>query len=304
VQLLSYSKQGSTLEAFLKGRPFYERWFFKLASKGLYPTILSAIGFSYISIPSNLQETIRRALPLQIREHMLMLLTTEGWLIALLAFTVVCAIWGGVGSNITVWLIKKKHKAVLDDYELLKQDRDSKSINCYRLFSNYLYGYYERFGLTTNERISLYKLDMDRFSCIGRHSDNEIFKAKPNRLYPKDEGCIAKAWQVGKVQDADAPYPEENMASWINYNIDKFNFSEETLTNIKMKSRSFYGFRLRNTQNETIAVLMFESLDVDGLKFGKFDRFFNEHEKKNITHLIESLEKHIPSLEMARLEGF
>jgi hypothetical protein len=292
------------LEAFLDGRPFYERWFYKVASKGLYPTILSAVGFSYIGIPSNLQETIRHSIPLEIREHMLMLFTTEQWLIVLLAFTVVCAIWGGVGSNITVWMIKKKHKEVVDDYELLKQDRDSKSINCYSLFSNYLYSYYERFDLTTNERVSLYKLDMDRFSCIGRHSDNEIFKAKPSRLYPNNEGCIAKAWQVGKVQDAGAPNPEDSLKNWVNYNIEKFNFSEDVLMNIKMKSRSFYGFRLRNTQNETIAVLMFESLDSDGLKFGKFDRFFNEHEKKNITHLVKSLEKHIPSLEMARQEGF
>lgn len=292
------------MEAFLEGRPFYERWFYKVASKGLYPTVLSAIGFSYIGIPSNLQETIRHSIPLVIRENMLTLFTTEQWLIVLLACTVICAIWGGVGSNITVWLIQKKHKEVVDDYELLKQDRDSKSINCYRLFSNYLYGYYERFGLTTNERVSLYKLDMDRFSCIGRHSDNEIFKAKPSRLYPQNEGCIAKAWQVGKVQDADAPSPEENLENWVSYNVDNFDFSEDVLMNIKMKSRSFYGFRLRNIQNETIAVLMFESLDDDGLKFGKFDRFFNEHEKKNITHLIESLEKHIPSLEMARQEGF
>jgi hypothetical protein len=292
------------LEAFLDGRPFYERWFYKVASKGLYPTILSAVGFSYIGIPSNLQETIRHFIPLEIREHMLMLFTTEQWLIVLLAFTVVCAIWGGVGSNITVWMIKKKHKEVIDDYEFLKQDRDSKSINCYSLFSNYLYSYYERFGLTINERVSLYKLDMDRFSCIGRHSDNEIFKAKPSRLYPNNEGCIAKAWQVGKVQDAGAPNPEDSLENWVNYNIEKFNFSEDVLMNIKMKSRSFYGFRLRNTRNETIAVLMFESLDSDGLKFGKFDRFFNEHEKKNITHLVKSLEKHIPSLEMARKEGF
>jgi hypothetical protein len=201
-------------------------------------------------------------------------------------------------------MIKKKHKEVIDDYEFLKQDRDSKSINCYSLFSNYLYSYYERFGLTINERVSLYKLDMDRFSCIGRHSDNEIFKAKPSRLYPNNEGCIAKAWQVGKVQDAGAPNPEDSLENWVNYNIEKFNFSEDVLMNIKMKSRSFYGFRLRNTRNETIAVLMFESLDSDGLKFGKFDRFFNEHEKKNITHLVKSLEKHIPSLEMARKEGF
>jgi hypothetical protein len=292
------------LEAFLDGRPFYERWFYTVASKGLYPTILSAVGFSYIGIPSNLQETIRHSIPLEIREHMLMLFTTEQWLIVLLACTVFCAIWGGVGSNVTVSLIKKKHKEVVDDYELLKQDRDSKSINCYRLFSNYLYGYYERFELTSNERVSLYKLDMDRFSCIGRHSDNEIFKAKPSRLYPNNEGCIAKAWQIGKVQDASAPNPKDGLESWVSYNIDKFNFSEEILMNIKMKSRSFYGFRLRNTQNETIAVLMFESLDPDGLKFGKFDRFFNEHEKKNITHLVKSLEKHIPSLEMARQEGF
>ena len=279
------------MEAFIDGRPFYERWFYTVASKGLYPTILSAVGFSYIGIPSNLQETIRHSIPLDIRKHMLMLFTTEQWLIVLLACTVFFAIWGGVGSNITVWLIKKKHKEVVDDYELLKQDRDSKSINCYRLFSNYLYGYYERFELTTNERVSLYKLDMDRFSCIGRHSDNEIFKAKPSRLYPNNEGCIAKAWQVGKVQDASAPNPEDSLETWVSYNIDKFNFSEDVLINIKMKSRAFYGFRLRNTQNETIAVLMFESLDPDGLKFGKFDRFFNEHEKKNITHLVKSLEK-------------
>jgi hypothetical protein len=292
------------LEAFLDGRPFYERWFYKVASKGLYPTILSAVGFSYIGIPSNLQETIRHSIPLVIREHMLMLFTTEQWLIVLLACTVICAIWGGAGSNITVWLIKKKYKEIVDDYELLKQDQDSKSINCYRLFSNYLYSYYERFELTTNERVSLYKLDMDLFSCIGRHSDNEIFKEKPSRLYPKNEGCIAKAWQIGKVQDACAPNPEDSLESWVNYNIDKFNFSEDVLMNIKMKSRSFYGFRLRNTQNETIAVLMFESLDSDGLKFGKFDRFFNEHEKRNITHLVKSLEKHIPCLEMARKEGF
>lgn len=292
------------MEAFLDERPFYERWLYKIASKGLYPTILSAIGFSYIGIPSKLQETIRHTLPLEIREHMLMLLTTEEWLIVLLAFTVFCAIWGGVGNNITVWLIKKKHNEVLDDYELLKQDQDSKSINCYKLFSNYLYGYYERFELTANERISLYKLDMDCFSCVGRHSDNEVFKAKPSRLYPRNVGCIATAWEVGKVQDADAPDPIDNEDNWLKYNIEKFNFSEEVLINIKMKSRSFYGFRLKNIKHETIAVLIFESIDPDGLKFGKLDRFFNEHEKKNITYLVESLKKHIPSLDMARQEGF
>jgi len=235
---------------------------------------------------------------------MLGLLGAEGWLIVLLIITAFCAIWGGIGSNVTVSLVKKKHKEVVEDNELLKQDRDSKSINCYRLFSKYLYGYYKRFGLTNNERVSLYKLDMDVFSCIGRHSDNELFKAKPNRLYPKDEGCIAKAWELGKIQNADAPDPKENMDAWVSYNVEKFNFTGDVLKKIKMKSRSFYGFRLRNMQNDTIAVLMFESLNPHGIKFEKLNRFFNDHEKGNITHLVESLENHIPSLELARSEGF
>ena len=86
--------------------------------------------------------------------------------------------------------------------------------------------------------------------------------------------------------------------------MDNFGFTEEEASRIRMKSRSFYGIRLRNAQQETIAVLMFESLNPNGLSFGKMNSFFVEREKKNITRLIESLENHIPSLEMARSEGF
>lgn len=271
---------------------------------GLAPMILSTIGFAYIAIPANVQETVRGFIPLSFRESMLTHLTSEDWLITLLVSTIILAIWGSLGSHITVSLIKKQHKEVKESCEMLKQDRDSKSINCYRLFSNYLYGYYDRFDLTAQERVSLYKLDMDQFLCIGRYSDNEMYNSKPSRLYSKDEGCISKAWELGKIQDANLPDPESKLDEWVKYNIDKYNFSDDVLRNIKMKSRSLYCFRLKNIQNEIIAVIVFESVSPDGLKFGKLDRFFNDYEKKNITHLIESLKKHIPSLEMARAEGF
>ena len=292
------------MEEYLDGVPFCKRLFYKAASKGLYPTMLSVIGFAYIAIPSNLQITIRHWLPLAVRDHLLMLFTSEGWLIALLIFTVFFAIWGGIGSHATVYLVKKKYEQVSEKNEQLRHECNSKSINCYKLFSNYLYSYYEKFDFTVNERISLYKLDMHLFSCIGRYSDNEVFNAKPSLLYPNGEGCIFKAWQIGKIQDAGAPDSESNMADWISYHVEKFNFSEDVLKNIKMKSRSFYGFRLRNTQQKTIAVIIFESLNPNGIAFGKLDKFFNDCEKKNITRLIESLENHIPSLEMAKKEGF
>lgn len=289
----------------------YQRGFFKLASKVTWPTIFSVVGFAYIAIPPHVQELVRHFLPSGARERMLGLFDADEWLIALLSFSILFAIWGGLGNQITVRFVKKKykeviekHKEVTEEYDLLKLDHESKSINCYKLFTNYLFGYCRRFNLTPDERVSLYKLDMNMFSCIGRHSDNEIFKSKPDRLYPQDEGCISVAWEVGAVRDLGAPDPTVDLDEWIEYNIEKFNLSSDTLRNMSMKSRSHYGFRLRGRQNETIAVVMFESLNPGGLKYVTLDRFFTEDEKRNITSLVEALESHIPSLEVAKSEGF
>jgi hypothetical protein len=145
---------------------------------------------------------------------------------------------------------------------------------------------------------------MNMFSCVGRYSENELFKSKPSRLYPKDQGCIAKAWETGKFQDTSAPDPEADLAAWKQHNIENFNFTEEQIEKIRMRSRAFYGLRLKNAQNATVAVLVFESLKVNGLPFGKIERFLKDHEIRNLVHLVESLEHHIPSLEDARSEGF
>jgi hypothetical protein len=177
--------------------PRYKRWAYGIAGASLYPTIISAMGFAYIGIPESLQITIRRWIPEVIREHMLFIWTTNSWFIALLALSVICLIWGGVGSHVTLALIKKKFKALFGSYEDLKQESESKSINCYRLFSNWLYSYSTHLGLTTEERVSLYKLDMNMFSCIGRYSENEIFNSKPTRLYPRGQGGISRAWEIG-----------------------------------------------------------------------------------------------------------
>jgi hypothetical protein len=284
--------------------PWYKRWAYKIASASLIPTIVSAVGFAYIGIPESLQITVRRWVPEVVREHLLWVCSAGTWLIVLLVVSVICLVWGGVGSHVTLALMKKKCRSLFDSYISLKQESESKSINCYRLFSNWLYSYSNHLGLTTDERVSLYKLDMNLFSCIGRYSENEIFNSKPSRFYPREQGGISRAWERGVFEDTNAPDPEENMQAWIDYNIENYNFTAEELSNIRMKSRAFYGVRLKNSRNETIAVILFESLKPNGLPFGRVKRLINEQEKTNLTALIESLDEHIPTLEFAREEGF
>lgn len=284
--------------------PWYKRWSYKVAGASLVPTIISAIGFAYIAIPEGLQITVRRWLPEIIREHLLLLCTTSTWLIVVLVISVVCLIWGGLGSHVTLALLKRKCRDIYASYLSLKQESESKTINCYRLFSNWLYSYSNHLGLTVDERVSLYKLDMNLFSCIGRYSENELFNSKPTRFYPREQGGISRAWEVGTFQDTAAPDPEENMQAWVDYNVNKYNFTEEELSNIRMKSRAFYSLRLKNSRHKTIAVILFESLKPNGLPFGKLDGLLNEQEKTNLTALIESLNEHIPTLESAREEGF
>ncbi len=292
------------MEIYLDGYHPVKKALYKAASWGLYPTIFSAVGFAYIGAPANMQSLLRHYLPVELREHMLMLWSTDGWLVVLFVVTIFCAIWGGLGSQATVRLVTRKHKEVINENDQLKDESNSKSINCFKLFSNYLYSYAKRFQLGPDERVSLYKLDMDMFSCIGRYSENEVFKSKPSRLYRKDQGCIAKAWETGSYEDADAPDPEVDLNAWKTYNIARFNFTNDQIANIRMHSRAFYGIRLQNLQNVTVAVLIFESLKVNGLQFGKIKKFFKDHEIRNIVSLIESLESHMPSLEDARSEGF
>lgn len=109
---------------------------------------------------------------------------------------------------------------------------------------------------------------------------------------------------MGVFEDANAPDPEEDLQKWINYNVENYNFTEEELAKIRMKSRAFYGVRLKNSKNETTAVVLFESLKTNGLPFGKLRRLLNDQEKTNLAALIESLDEHIPTLESAREEGF
>ncbi|EGQ8122385.1 hypothetical protein V9R51_003663 [Vibrio cholerae] len=300
------------MELALENLPFYKRWWFKFLSFGLIPGIYSIIAFGYIGIPTNIQEMVRRRLPYDFRTTLLDFWSLEEWFTVLFITAFVCAIWSGLGGYVTRTLLKEtyhriheKNEKLLEENQQLQEKNDSNAINCYELFSRYIFNnYFSKFELTSDERISLYKMDLELFLCVGRHSDNERYKTRPTRLYPRNAGCIEKIWQTGYFEDVNPYDPEKDLVKWKQYNIDNFSLDNETLDKIKMKSRALQGFRIQNSQMQTIAVLVFESINPDGLKLSRIKNAMTPREKQNLCHLLESLESHMPSLEMASSEGF
>jgi len=293
------------LELAVNELPCYKRWLFKFFNKGLYPGIYSVLALGYIGIPTNIQEMLRHQLPIEYRVLALNFWNLEQWFTVLFITAFIGAIWGGVGSQLKFAILNKIYRKVAEENAQLKEKNSSTAINCYELFSHYIYNsYFAKFGLTSNERLSLYKLDMDLFLCVGRYSENELFRQKPNRLYPRDVGCIETAWKTGKVEEVIPFDSETEFEQWKKYNIDNHRFEDSVLNNMKMKSRAFLGFRIQNVQKQTLAVLIFESTKANGLKFSKIKAAMTQRELQNICHLLESLSSHIPSLQAASMEGF
>jgi hypothetical protein len=303
-QHLEMKDQKNKMETEFKELPFYKRWLYNILELSVIPIIISAIGLTYIAVQEEQKKTIKSWIPSNIKDSLLSLYPAETWLVILLVITIICSIWGGIGSHINAIIMKNKYKIVRKSYLSLKEESESKSINCYHLFSNWLYSYSTYLNLTASERVSLYKLDMNLFSCIGRYSENEKFNSKPSRLYPRHQGGISRTWEAGVFEDTGAPDPENDMQAWVDYNVGNYDFTEEELSKIRMKSRAFYGIRLKNSRHQTIAVILFESLQPNGLPIGRFNRLLNPQEKMNLVSLIDSLDKHIPTLESARKEGF
>ncbi|KAA1205793.1 hypothetical protein F0Q16_17700 [Vibrio cholerae] len=293
------------MEIALNGLSLPKRWGYKFLSWGLIPGIYSIITFGYIGIPTNIQEMIRHQIPVGLRSYLLNIFSIDQWFTGLFITAFIGAIWGSLGNYTTSSLLKRTYRRILAENELLEQKNSSNAINCYELFSRYIYNnYFSKFALSPNERISLYKMDMELFLCVGRHSDNELFKIRPSRLYPRNVGCIEKIWQTGYFQVVIPHDPSKELSKWKEYNIEEFGLDDSTLDNMKMKSRSLQGFRIQNSQLKTVAVLVFESVNPDGLKFTKIRAAMTAREQQNLCHLLESLDSHMPSLEAACLEGF
>ncbi len=138
------------------------------------------------------------------------------------------------------------------------------------LFNSYLTLMIKNLNFGHTERISVYKVYENKFVMIGRASDNPNLQQIGRSSYPIDEGFIGKGWAEGEYFINDLPDPNlRNGDTYYKKVNEVCTIEKEVLNNIKMKSRTFFIYRIKGYDNLPKAVLVIESENEKG--FDKAD---------------------------------
>lgn len=119
------------------------------------------------------------------------------------------------------------------------------------------------------ERVSIYHHDAGKFFLLARFSQDPKFRKKGLRpFYPDDEGCIGQAWKKGVFFTNDLPDPNTAIVGYKRAQRKHCNFPEDKVDDLRMKSRSYLVLTISSSgvSDKKIAVVVFESLQKDGLK--------------------------------------
>lgn len=116
---------------------------------------------------------------------------------------------------------------------------------------------YLDFGYT--ERITVYRYVDSHFVPIGRYSKNIEFKKGGRNRYPNSEGYIGIAWKQGELVIEGLPDPDKQFKGYIREVKSKCNIEEMVISEMRMRSRSYYCLNLDNLNGDPIAVIVFES---------------------------------------------
>lgn len=167
----------------------------------------------------------------------------------------------------------------------------------------------EKIRLGSEGRITLYKFINEQFYILGRYSENPEFKKRNRKSYPK-EGLIFKAWQEGKFCKTNGiPIPANKRRKFKNGYFRILNdiapIKEETLWNMKMKSRCFYLKTLKDASLlENNSIIVIESIQEDGFKENIIDSVLNADEEKKLVNFVEKIDWVFPNSENAKEKGF
>lgn len=133
------------------------------------------------------------------------------------------------------------------------------------LFNSYLTLMIKNLNFGHTERISVYKVFENKFVLIGRASDNPILQRIGRSSYPIDEGFIGKGWAEGEYFIDNLPDPGlRNGDTYYNQVNSICTIDRQVVRDIKMKSRTYFVYRIKGYDNQPKAVLVIESLNQNG----------------------------------------
>ena len=183
---------------------------------------------------------------------------------------------------------------------------NNNSIDIVEIHLAYLF---EKMKLGSNDRISLYKLINDEFYVLGRYSSNPELKKRSRTSYKK-EGLIFKAWQEIKFfKNSGIPVADSKRTKFRrNYYkvVNAFaQIEEETVWNMKMKSRSFYIKAFKDLMNlEQTSIIVIESKNDKAFEEVEIEFTLNQDEEKRLVAFVEKIDWDFPNINKALEKGF
>lgn len=155
------------------------------------------------------------------------------------------------------------------------------------LLNSYLKIICKNLGFSYTERISIYKVSSNRFVLLGRSSENPNFSVSGRSNYPLKEGFIGLGWERGEYYIADLPDPSSNFETYYERVSNENTIDRLAVNNIKMKSRSYFIHRVDGFDSNPKAIIVFESIQPEGIDKEKVKNFLSE----NLSPLVTFVEK-------------
>ncbi|HDZ8838378.1 TPA: hypothetical protein RUW99_004281 [Aeromonas veronii] len=131
----------------------------------------------------------------------------------------------------------------------------------------WLKGICKHIELDYESRVSIYYKDGNVFKLLARNSSNPLLKQFRRKDYPIECGVISKAWQYGYYADDNIP---EDFDAYIEYMCKKYQYAEEVLYSIQMKSCTILGLAIVDA-DENIGVILFESKEQNAFEKGTIE---------------------------------
>jgi hypothetical protein len=140
-------------------------------------------------------------------------------------------------------------------------------------------------------RISAYLLSSDKkhFMPVGRFSHNAAHRTQGRTLLPFSEGCIAKAWSIGKCE-----WREMSMTIDVRRkkSLKTYLVPEKTFDELRMKSVALGAYRIDDNSKSPVGLVVIEAEEHGIIDFERFNSVLN-NEKDNIQRLISSTQQYL-----------
>jgi hypothetical protein len=143
--------------------------------------------------------------------------------------------------------------------EAIDNLKDNNLETSFEIGSKFIAYLFQKWGLTSRERISLYLEVDDHFVLSARYAVDAKFTEIHRRQFPIDQGIIGDCWRLKRRFIKN--YPQNNQ-QYIR-ECTKHNFTESEVKSFTMKSKSIIGFPIYRDDFEVCGVLIIESTQVD-----------------------------------------